>query len=205
MELDYYDNNAQSFFDDTVNINLDDLYDIFLSYLDKNAHILDAGCGSGRDSKVFIDKGYRVTLFDSSKEIVKLASHYVGQQVKLMGFSQVNETDTYDGIWCSASLLHIPENKLLGSMLLLSNALKKNGIMYISFKYGKGERYQDNYQDSRHFTDMNENSITKLVSKISDLSIIKTWVTPDKRPDRKERWFNIILIKNTSSMQQSQL
>ena len=191
MEPDYYNKNAKSFFDDTVNINLDDLYDIFLSYLDNNAHILDAGCGSGRDSKVFIEKGYRVTSFDSSKEIVKLASHYVGQQVKLMGFSQLDETDTYDGIWCCASLLHVPKNKLFDSMLLLSKALKKKGIMYVSFKYGEEER-----SDGRHFTDMDEHGINKLVSKIPNLSIIKTWVTPDKRPDREERWFNILLNKS---------
>ncbi|MCD4741714.1 MAG: class I SAM-dependent methyltransferase, partial [Desulfobacteraceae bacterium] len=107
MELNYYDKNAQSFFNDSVNINLDDLYGTFLSPLDKGAHILDAGCGSGRDSKVFINKGYKVTSFDSSAELVKLASKHIGIQVKLMDFSQLDENNTYDGIWACASLIHV--------------------------------------------------------------------------------------------------
>jgi SAM-dependent methyltransferase len=198
MGLNYYDKNARAFFDESVKINLDNLYDIFLSYLDKGAHILDAGCGSGRDSKAFIEKGYRVTSFDSSKELVKIAAKYIGQQVKLMSFSQLDQTDIYDGVWCCASLIHVSMNKLLSSVILLKNALQENGIMYISFKYGKEERFTE----GRNFTDMNENRINRLINKISDLTIIKTWIASDLRPDKKDKWFNILLIKNTSSMQQ---
>ena len=196
MEPDYYDKNAQLFFDDTVDSNLDDLYNTFLSYLDKGSHILDAGCGSGRDSKAFIEKGYQVTSFDSSEKLVKIASRYIGEQVRLMDFNQLDETDIYEGIWCCASLLHIPANKLLDSMILLEKALKKKGIMYASFKYGEGERYQDRCQGGRHFTDMNEHGITKLISKLQNVSIIQTWITPDKRHGRKEKWFNILLNKD---------
>lgn len=39
-----------------------------------NAHIIDLGCGSGRDSKAFINKGYKVTAVDGSKELAKIAS-----------------------------------------------------------------------------------------------------------------------------------
>ena len=196
MEKNYYNNNAKAFFDETVNINLEELYDTFLSYLEKNAHILDAGCGSGRDSKAFLDKGFRVTSFDSSKELVVLASDYIGRKVRLMGFSQLDEKNIYDAVWCCASLLHIPNKKLIDPIARLSNALKEKGIMYLSFKYGEDEHCQD----GRHFTDMNETSINELVSKITGLSIIQTWITPDKRRDRKESWFNIILTKNISSM-----
>ena len=191
MELNYYDKNAQAFFDESVKIDLNDLYDIFLSYLEKDAYILDAGCGSGRDSKVFINKGYEVVSFDSSVELVKLASVYIGKRVKLMDFSQLDETDTYNGIWACASLIHVPENKLSGTMVLLKNALKKNGYMYLSFKYGG----KDRYKDGRHFTDMNQDRINKLINKISDFTIIKTWIAPDKRQGKTEKWFNIILKK----------
>jgi 2-polyprenyl-3-methyl-5-hydroxy-6-metoxy-1,4-benzoquinol methylase len=192
MEQNYYDKNSRSFFDETVNIDLSGLYDTFSAYLDKGARILDAGCGSGRDSKIFINKGYKVVSFDSSAELTKLASNYIGKQVKLMDFSQLGETDTYDGVWCCASLLHIPQDQLLSPILLFKNVLKSKGIMYFSFKYGKEEYIKNN----RYFTDMNENRMEKLIDKIPDLEIVKTWVTPDKRPGNLGKWFNVILCKN---------
>ena len=42
--------------------------DKFLSYLSAGSYILDFGCGSGRDSKYFLEKGYRVDAVDGSEE-----------------------------------------------------------------------------------------------------------------------------------------
>ena len=61
-------------------------------------------------------------------------------------------------------------------------ALKQNGIIYTSFKYGdfEGER------NGRYFTDMTEISFKKLVENIKDLKIKEYWITSYLRPKRGE-------------------
>ena len=73
----------------------------------------------------------------------------------------------------------------------LADALKPNGIWYLSFKYGDTQREKD----GRLFTDINEQRLTELVSSLSNIDISSTWITEDNRPDRNEKWLNAILIK----------
>ena len=58
--LDYYDQNAAGFYSTTANVQFTQIQDWFLSYLEPGARILDFGCGSGRDSKYFLSKGYEI-------------------------------------------------------------------------------------------------------------------------------------------------
>lgn len=41
-----------------MHLDLHDVYERFLGELGPGAHILDAGCGSGRDTKAFSDRAY---------------------------------------------------------------------------------------------------------------------------------------------------
>ena len=167
------------------------LYSEFTAYLPKNAKVLDAGCGSGRDSLAFLKMGYDVSAFDASNEMVKYASKLTGISVKKLNFDQLKSLNTYDGIWCCASLLHVQKSELLESMQSLANALKEHGVWYVSFKYGDTEREKD----GRRFTDLNENLLHGLAGQLSDIEIISTWVTTDKRANRDETWLNSILKK----------
>ena len=49
----YYTENAQAFFADTVAVAMAPLYARFLPHIPPGGHILDAGCGSGRDTLAF--------------------------------------------------------------------------------------------------------------------------------------------------------
>ena len=87
----YYAQNAQQFFMNTVHVDTSELYEGFLAAIPAGGLILDAGCGSGRDTKEFIDRGYRVVAFDSSPELAALASHHTEQPIGVRNFSEVNE------------------------------------------------------------------------------------------------------------------
>jgi len=94
----YYAKNAQGFFTETVAVDMEPLYERFLPRLPAGGHILDAGCGSGRDSRAFIECGYRVTAFDASPELARLACRHIGQEVLVMRLEDMDWHRTFDGI-----------------------------------------------------------------------------------------------------------
>lgn len=191
MTLNYYQNNAQTFFDGTVNVDMTSLYADFIRHLPQHALVLDAGCGSGRDALAFYQQGYRVEAFDASPELVVLARQHTNLPVKHMTFTELDAVKKYEGIWCCASLLHVPYAELPGVMDKLANALKPDGIWYLSFKYGDGEREQA----GRRFSDMNESRLAVLIAALPDIAAEAVWTTQDKRPDRHEIWLNALLKK----------
>lgn len=194
MTLHYYENHAQDFFDGTVNVDMTSLYEAFTQHLPHGARVLDAGCGSGRDAKAFHEMGYQVDAFDASSAMVELARQHIGLPVQLMTFSEIDSKAQYDGIWCCASLLHVPSSGLPAVMQKLADALKPGGVWYVSFKYGNGERVQG----ERRFTDLDEEGLRMGISNITDVAITSLWVTKDYRQERSERWLNGILHKKNT-------
>ena len=188
--LNYYNQNAQSFSDSTLHVDMSALYAEFLPLIPKHGHILDAGCGSARDAMYFKQQGFTVSAFDASPELAKLASNYLQQAVEVKSFQQLNCTNKYNGIWCCASLLHVPKVELPQVFLKLQNALKPNGVLYVSFKYGTQERVHN----GREFTDLNEDGLTALITHHTELKTLKQWQTVDQRPEREsEVWLNALI------------
>ncbi len=188
---EYYQENAQVFFDHTVNADISEQYDHFLKYILSGGKILDFGCGSGRDTKAFLQKGYCVDAIDGSSELCKLASNYCGIQVKCMDFNDLSETEKYDGIWACASLLHITKEELPNILSKMRNALVHNGVIYASFKKGDFE----GVRNGRYFLDINADVFNRLISGVIGLEKIEEWVTEDVRPEKKTTWYNVILEK----------
>lgn len=190
--LQYYNQHAQEFFNNTIDVKFTEMQDRFLKYLSPGARILDFGCGSGRDTKYFLGKGFRTEAVDGSEELVKIASEYTGIQIRLMLFQDLNECDTYDGIWACSSILHLTYNGLLDVFGKMARALVSRGILYTSFKYGTSE----GDRNGRYFTDMTEDKIEKLLNAVNVFSVEEMWVTSDVRPGRdEEKWLNMILRK----------
>ena len=188
--INYYQAHANQFFENTLNVDMSSIHERFLSLMPKNGKLLDAGCGSGRDTKVFLDRGYQVHAFDAAPTIAQLASEYLSHKVDVLRFQDLSFNKEFDGIWACASLLHVPSAELPDVLQRMFRALKPGGRLYASFKYGNGETERN----GRHFTDMDEAGLALLVGKVKGFSIMDTWVSEDFRPGRKnEYWLNTFL------------
>ena len=188
--LEYYSRNAESFIKTTASVDFQETQDRFLRCLEPGSRILDLGCGSGRDARYFLEKGYQVDATDGSAEICRLASEYTGIPVKQMLFSELDAVSEYDGIWACASILHLSEDELRDVMHRIGTALKEGGIFYTSFKYGDfaGER------NGRYFKDFTEESFREFLTDFHEFRMTDQWITSDVRPNRgEERWLNVLL------------
>lgn len=191
--LDFYNNNSKSYIESTLSVDMSHLYKDFLKHISKGGHILDLGCGSGRDSLEFIKQGYNVTAVDGSKELSIAASKLIEQEVICSKFEELQLTEKFHGIWACASLLHVNRKDILDVIKNTSSNLKDNGVFYMSFKYGEKE-YID--EKGRYFNCYTEETFNELISKVEGLDIMKIYKTIDIVPGRGDIiWLNILCIK----------
>ena len=191
--LNYYAINTEEFIASTLEADMSATQEKFLSLLPKGAHILDLGCGSGRDSLCFLQQGFQVTAVDGSEELAKFAGELIGQGVVVADFKDlVLPKASFDAIWASASLLHVHSEALPGILAKVIDLAKPGAIFYMSFKYGayEGER------TGRYYTDLNEERFAEFLLKSGrSLEIIEQWVAKDVRPDKPELWLNTFARK----------
>ena len=192
--LEYYNKNAKIYCEQTLEGNMQDIYDEFLQYLPTNAYILDFGCGSGRDSKYFIENGYKVKAIDGSIEMCNLASKYINQEVVCMKFEELNELNTYNGIWACSSILHVEKEKLPDILNKMINALKVNGIIFTSFKKGEGFEIKE----GKYYNYLTKNEMIQILRNLNrNVKLIDYFETlpSTKRMAKNTIWCDFIIKK----------
>ena len=106
----------------------------FLDRLKPGSHILELGCGGGRDAEAMIQRGFRVEATDGSPELARMAEKRIHQPVRVMRFDELDDDNKYDAVWAHASLLHVPRATLPAVLTLIFRALRPGGLHYASFK-----------------------------------------------------------------------
>jgi SAM-dependent methyltransferase len=191
--IEFYDTHAKEYCESTVHLDLRGVYERFLGELGPGAHILDAGCGSGRDTKAFLDKDYCVTAIDASPEVARLARTFTGQPCGVLRFQDMEFREEFDGIWACASLLHVPRDEMPDVMSRFIQALKPAGILYLSLKEGDGERIA---ADGRFFSNYSTSSFRGLLVTFPVLREVAFWKTEEIRsPGQRQPWLNFLLKK----------
>ena len=190
--IDYYERYADIYYENTVNLDMGKILDEFLELLPENAEVLDLGCGSGRDSLYMEDRGCYVTLMDGSEQMCKLAEIHTDKDVVHMTFEEMDFEEVFDGIWACASLLHVEEKDMDRIMGKVVQALKPEGVLYMSFRYGETE----GFRGQRFFHDYTQESAYEMVKRQKKLRSLRIWTTRDVRGDRKDqKWVNILAKK----------
>ena len=187
----YYNENAKKFINETFDANMKEQYELLEKYLSgSNIKLLDIGFGSGRDSLYFMSKGYDVTSIDPVSEFCDHGIEIGLNNVHCMRVQEMTFDNEFNAIWACASLLHIPTYEMVSVLNKCYDALKDGGIMYCSFKNGEfeGER------GGRFFLDLIEERFRQFASK-TKFSILEVSISDDVRPERTEKWLNVIMKK----------
>lgn len=187
----YYDASSTRFLGDMMQGDMQKIYQSFLERLPEKSIILDAGCGSGRDSLFFKEKGHMIMAMDTSEQICQMASEYLGQAVLFCRFQDAHFKISFDGIWACASMTHLSAKELEHVLDRMYWHLRDQGVMYVSFIYGEYEGEKDGVS----YLELNEEKAEALFSH-THFDIDKMWTTVQEDCFGKEvKWLNIIAKK----------
>lgn len=144
---------------------------VFLSKIKKKDKILDLGCGPGHHSDFFVENGFDVVGIDLSSEMIAIARNEVPQaNFEIMDLLNIEfDPNSFDGVWASASLLHVQKSQIKKVLVSIKKILKPNGVFYLSLKSGDGEAVinDDRYGGvTKFYSFYNQDEVISLLNEV---------------------------------------
>lgn len=199
ITIESYDATAKEYAQLVAGMFLKNEIEIFVSHLSKNSLILDLGCGSGRDAKIFTEKGYRVIGIDLSKKLLEIAQRTAPKaEFRLMDILKLDFPDNYfDGIWAAGSLPHIPKKDIPAAITQIHRVLKKGRILFISLKEGEGEILKEDkrYKEIEKFWSFFKQEEIENYLKKENFRILSSDITKDENSYATNPWIEIFCEK----------
>ena len=137
------------------------LEEVFHARLRRDGLVADVGCGPGIDACRLEERGLRVVGLDLSRGMLDVAADELsGQLIQADMRSLPLVAGAFDGIWCVASLLHVPERDTMSVLRGFKRALGSFGVLALatalgqheqceSVEYAQGEQRWYVYRDRR--------------------------------------------------------
>ena len=161
----------------------------FIKNIPSGGKILDLGCGTGRDSRWFSEKGFDVTGVDFSKEMLKIAKR-IAPKAKfiLQDISRLEIKEKFDGVWCSFVLLHSRKKDIFSILKKIRRLLKKNGVLFVATREGAGERIEPEHLNKKlkmFETFFRTEELEKIV-KLAGFKILKSRLDSDRQESEEK-------------------
>ncbi len=167
----------------------------FLHHL-RGPLVLDAGCGSGFYARLLAEAGAEVVALDLSAAML--------QQAAAMGLRRLVRGDllalpfadaTFDGLFASASLVHLRKRAFIPALCELRRVLSHGGILYLSLKGrapGKEEEgWAEAPEGGRRFFSYYTPQEVEEVLHTSRWSLLESWSDP--APGEKRNWLGFLV------------
>lgn len=156
--------------------------------------ILDAGCGPGRDSKWFRERGFQVIGVDLSAGMLAEARRRVPEvEFRQADLRYLDFPDGhFDGVWCCASLLHLPRHDV-PAVLASFRRLLDHGYLFIAVKAGQGEEIEERTYgpgSPRHFTYFTRHELELYVER-AGFEVRELW-EGEPTPTARHGWLNLL-------------
>jgi len=204
LTIKYYSNEAKNISNKYNSIS-SGIHEFFPVVFTKGMKILDIGCGSGRDMAYLLKQGCDVYGIDASPEMISCAIESYPElngRVKkgILPNSGNPFNIEFDGVLCSAVLMHLPKEELFDSAFAIKNILKDDGKLLISIPCDRpdlDETYRD--KNGRLYNSVKPEYLQLLFERLG-FSIINKWKTKDTfRPDYT--WYTIAFnLKHKSAL-----
>lgn len=166
----------------------------FSRFCKKGGSVLIVGCGTGRDYKIFSDKGFNCLGIDYSKSMIFEAKKRTSGTFLIADIKDFSATDKYDGIYCESALTHLSKNDAKKALSNFSNNLTNKGILYVAIKIGNPGIYvSDDLGGKRYFMIHDKDKFSKLVNNVG-FDIIEAIISRHTDKSRP-KWLSIVARK----------
>jgi cyclopropane fatty-acyl-phospholipid synthase-like methyltransferase len=185
----YYEKNFDKLIERYEKANLDFIHKIILDSTKKDDFILELGFGSGRELNFLFKNGYKNLYgIDGSKKFVEFVKQrFNSDNFKVSILPEINIDKKFDFIYSIAVIMHLPISSYEELVKNISERLKQNGKIFISFSLGKRE------DDERDFYEVDEKLLEQIFKKFNIFKQNKI-ITTDSL-NRNIKWKNILYKK----------
>ena len=200
--LKYYSDNAAQVAERYESV-VSDLSAHFADSFSKGGKILDIGCGSGRDLAVLYRLGYDCYGVDPTPEFVAIAQQLHSELENRIALGklpdlQVPFNDNFDGVLCSAVLMHIDIEQLPATAMAIKSCLKVGGRLLYSVPSKRTDVVESNRDlNGRLFIPDQAVRLNSLFSNIG-FTEIASWTNSDSMGRDSVEWMSVLLELQTA-------
>ena len=136
----------------------------FASLLSPGSHVLDLGCGPGRDIRIFREGGHKPLGIELNPEFIEMARRQ-GDVIQgdIRNISSIFTPSSFEGVWAQASLVHLEKSEIALVLDDLRDLLKPNGLLYACVPATGETGWLDESDGRRWYTTWPEDSFEEAV------------------------------------------
>lgn len=200
--LQYYSDNA-AYVAERYESVVSDLSAHFADSFSKGGKILDIGCGSGRDLAVLYKLGFDCYGVDPVLEFVEIAQRLHPELENRIALGklpdlQVPFNGNFDGVLCSAVLMHIEIEQLPATATAIKSCLKLGGRLLYSVPSKRTDVVESNRDaNGRLFIPDQAVRLNSLFSSIG-FTEIASWTNSDSMGRDSVEWMSVLLELQTA-------
>jgi SAM-dependent methyltransferase len=160
--------------------------------------VLDVGAGSGRDVAMLVAMGFNAWGLEPSEQMraeserafPELKGKFLPVGLPLPENAEVG--GPFDGVICSAVLMHVPESELFDAAFSLKRVLKEKGRLLISVPATRpGLNVEDRDETGRLFKLLQPEYLTLLFERLG-FQLLRRWEDSDGLGRAGVRWNNFL-------------
>jgi len=195
--INYYSENAQTVAERYESV-VSSLSKSFGEAFQPKSKLLDIGCGSGRDLALLASQGHKCFGVDATPEFVDLSqSLHPELKGKVLNAALPNFEPPFggdfDGVLCSAVLMHIPESELVPAAVSIKRCLKRHGRLLYSVPSKRLDVVTENRDANGRLFVPDQSDRLQTIFEQLGFSLISKWNNTDSLGRDSVEWISVLM------------